>query len=62
MIAPVDIYLIFATVGWIGGGSMVGLLWILWWHWEQARPIHCSGCRCVPREGLEPSAREGHDF
>jgi hypothetical protein len=31
--------MIFFAVGFVGGGSAVGIAWIVWWHFESRRPI-----------------------
>lgn len=42
----IDIYVVFMMVGALGGGSAVGIAWLLWWERRRKRPEHCPGCLC----------------
>lgn len=33
-------------LGFVSGNSLIGLIWMWWWHRERQRPLHCSGCHC----------------
>lgn len=34
-----DVLLIFMALGFIGGGSAVGIAWVVWWHFESRKPL-----------------------